>query len=91
VVGTLVSFDLVGGGSAGLRGLPGVTAVEIRGDRAVLRTSDSDATVVALAAAGRIRRLEVAPATLEDAFLTLTAHSAPRAPEGVALLEESLR
>jgi hypothetical protein len=27
----------------------------------------------ALAAAGRIRRLEVAPASLEDAFLSLTA------------------
>ncbi|HEY3482518.1 MAG TPA: ABC transporter ATP-binding protein [Streptomyces sp.] len=99
VVGTLVSFDLVGGGSAGLRALPGVTSVEIRGDRAVLRTSDSDATVVALAAAGRIHRLEVAPATLEDAFLTLTAPGPPaperamptRTPEGVAILEESVR
>lgn len=73
VGGTLVSFDLAGTGSAGLRGLPGVTAVEVRGDRAVLRTGDSDATVVALAAAGRIRRLEVAAASLEDAFMELTA------------------
>ncbi|WP_329131336.1 ABC transporter ATP-binding protein [Streptomyces sp. NBC_01476] len=74
VGGTLVSFDLAGSGSQGLRGLPGVSAVEIRGDRAVLRSGAPDATVVALAAAGRIRRLEVAPAGLEDAFLTLTDH-----------------
>ncbi|MFF1961102.1 ATP-binding cassette domain-containing protein [Streptomyces sp. NPDC058220] len=52
--------------------LPGVISVEIRGRRARLRTDDSDATVVALAGLDAIRRLEVAPATLEDAFLTLT-------------------
>ncbi|MET9222444.1 ABC transporter ATP-binding protein [Streptomyces sp. NPDC003300] len=81
VGGTLVSFDLAGSGSAGLRTLPGVTAVEIRGDRALLRTSDSDATVVALAASDRVRRLEVVPASLEDAFLTLTApHPATGTP-----------
>jgi ABC-2 type transport system ATP-binding protein len=73
VGGTLVSFDLAGRGSEGLRTLPGVTAVEIHGDRAVLRTADSDATVVALARADLIRRLAVTPASLEDAFLTLTA------------------
>jgi ABC-2 type transport system ATP-binding protein len=79
VGGTLVSFDLAGSGSAGLRALPGVTRVEIRGDRAVLRTADSDATVIALAAGGRIRRLQVVPASLEDAFLTLTAEHPPAA------------
>lgn len=52
--------------------LPGVISVEIRGRRARLRTDDSDATVVALAGLDAIRRLEVAPATLEDAFLALT-------------------
>jgi ABC-2 type transport system ATP-binding protein len=86
VGGTLVSFDLAGSGSAGLRALPGVTSVETRGDRAVLRTGDADATVVALAAAGRVRRLQVAPASLEDAFLTLTAH-----PSAAPEFEESLR
>ncbi|MEE4543711.1 ABC transporter ATP-binding protein [Streptomyces sp. V4-01] len=78
VGGTLVSFDLAGRGSEGLRSLPGVTAVEIRGDRAVLRTGDSDATVVALAATDRVRRLAVTPASLEDAFLTLTAGTRPQ-------------
>ncbi|WP_433889085.1 ABC transporter ATP-binding protein [Streptomyces sp. CA-111067] len=92
VGGTLVSFDLAGAGTQGLRALPGVTAVEVRGDRALLRTADSDATVLALAAAGRIRRLEVAPASLEDAFLSLTA-DAPAEPTGhrAATLEESVR
>ncbi|MCZ4122641.1 ABC transporter ATP-binding protein [Streptomyces sp. H39-S7] len=70
--GNLVSVDLAGSGSAGLRLLPGVTSVEIRGDRARLRTSDSDATVVALAERGAVRGLEVTAASLEDAFLTLT-------------------
>lgn len=51
--------------------------MEIRGDRASLRTDDSDATVVALAEQGAIRGLAVAPATLEDAFLALTAQDAP--------------
>ena len=87
VGGTLVSFDLAGAGSEGLRALPGVTAVEIRGDRAVLRSGDSDATVMALAGAGRVRRLQVTPASLEDAFLTLTAHPAAAASE----FEESVR
>ncbi|MFD3946391.1 ABC transporter ATP-binding protein [Streptomyces sp. NPDC058579] len=70
--GSLVSFDLAGGSSEGLAHLPGVTSVEIRGDRARLRTDDSDATVVALAALNAIRGLEVAPVSMNDAFLSLT-------------------
>ncbi|WP_333767681.1 ABC transporter ATP-binding protein [Streptomyces sp. IBSBF 2435] len=85
---TLVSFDLAGGGTEGLRGLPGVTAVEVRGDRAVLRSADSDATVMALARTDRVRRLSVAPASLEDAFLTLTTHPAATA---AAPYEEAAR
>jgi ABC-2 type transport system ATP-binding protein len=57
---------------AWLSGLPGVRNVEIRGARARLRSADSDATVLALAAAGAVRDLEVLPADLEDAFLALT-------------------
>ncbi|MFE1750145.1 ABC transporter ATP-binding protein [Streptomyces anandii] len=74
--GSLVAFDLAGRGREGLELLPGVRAVEVRGDRARLRTDDSDATVVALAGMGAIRNLEVAPASLEDAFLALTAADA---------------
>ncbi|MFC8962961.1 ABC transporter ATP-binding protein [Streptomyces sp. NBC_01281] len=72
--GGLVAFDLAGRGTEGLALLPGVVAVEVRGDRARLRTDDPDATVIALAELGAIRGLEVAPASLDDAFLALTSH-----------------
>ncbi|MFG2289921.1 ABC transporter ATP-binding protein [Streptomyces sp. NPDC048595] len=74
--GSLVSFDLAGAATEPLPGLPGVSAVEIRGDRALLRTTDSDATVVALAGHGLVRGLQVSPASLEDAFLALTSAEA---------------
>ncbi|MFE4749871.1 ABC transporter ATP-binding protein [Streptomyces mirabilis] len=74
VGGNLVSFDLAGRGTEGLTLLPGVVSVEVRGDRALLRTDDSDATVLALAELGAIRGLEVVPASLDDAFLALTSH-----------------
>ncbi|WP_420033393.1 ABC transporter ATP-binding protein [Streptomyces sp. cg28] len=70
--GSLVAFDLAGRGTEGLGLLPGVVSVEIRGDRARLRTEDPDATVMALAALDAVRNLEVAPASLDDAFLALT-------------------
>ncbi|MFK0266092.1 ABC transporter ATP-binding protein [Streptomyces angustmyceticus] len=78
--GSLVSFDLAGASTGPLSGLPGVSAVEVRGDRALLRTADSDATVVALAGLGLVRGLQVAPAGLEDAFLALTSGNAPHTP-----------
>ncbi|MFE6662442.1 ABC transporter ATP-binding protein [Streptomyces sp. NPDC057697] len=70
---SLVSFDLAGGPTGGLELLPGVVAVEVCGDRALLRTDDSDATVRELARLDAIRGLQVSRATLEDAFLALTA------------------
>ncbi|MEU6475490.1 ABC transporter ATP-binding protein [Streptomyces sp. NPDC047017] len=84
--GSLVAFDLGGRGTAGLELLPGVRSLEVRGDRARLRTDDPDATVVALAGLGAVRGLEVAPASLDEAFLALTAGrpgGAPRAREAV--------
>ncbi|MFB7866557.1 ATP-binding cassette domain-containing protein [Streptomyces sp. NPDC056069] len=84
VGGTAVSFDLAGRPSEGLTLLPGVTAVEIRGNRAHLRSDDSDATVLALAARGDVRSLEVTPVSLNDAFLGLTRASAPAAPASAA-------
>ncbi|MER5343256.1 ABC transporter ATP-binding protein [Streptomyces mirabilis] len=74
VGGNLVSFELAGRGTEGLTLLPGVVSVEVRGDRALLRTDDSDATVLALAELGAIRGLEVVPASLDDAFMALTSH-----------------
>ncbi|MFE7585163.1 ATP-binding cassette domain-containing protein [Streptomyces gardneri] len=70
--GGLVAFDLAGGPTEWLGTLLGVISVEIRGDRARLRTDDSDATVRALAERDAIRSLEVAPVSLNDAFLALT-------------------
>ncbi|MEU6139049.1 ABC transporter ATP-binding protein [Streptomyces sp. NPDC047081] len=79
VGGGLVAFDLAGRGTAGLELLPGVRSLEVRGGRARLRTDDPDATVIALAGLGAIRALEVAPASLDDAFLALTAPTAEEA------------
>ncbi|MCX4980588.1 ABC transporter ATP-binding protein [Streptomyces sp. NBC_00572] len=76
--GSLVSFDLAGSPTEWLGTLPGVTSVEIRGDRARLRTEDSDATVRALAARDAIRSLEVTHASLNDAFLTLSHRNRER-------------
>ncbi|MFE9681392.1 ABC transporter ATP-binding protein [Streptomyces sp. NPDC006285] len=71
--GSLVAFDLAGAGTGWLSALPGVVSLEVRGDRARLRSDDPDATVTALAERGAIRGLEVAPASLDDAFLALTS------------------
>jgi ABC-2 type transport system ATP-binding protein len=47
--------------------------VQVKGDRAELRTEDADATVTALVHSGRTwRDLEVTTAGLESAFLALT-------------------
>ncbi|MEX0173776.1 ATP-binding cassette domain-containing protein [Streptomyces sp. LMG1-1-1.1] len=84
--GGLVSFDLAGGPTDWLGPLPGVTSFEIRGDRARLRTEDSDATVRALAQRDAIRSLEVARVSLNDAFLTLT-----RKPDTASQILETSR
>ncbi|MFB7539528.1 ATP-binding cassette domain-containing protein [Streptomyces zaomyceticus] len=76
--GNLVSLDLAGSPTEWLATLPGVVSVEIRGDRARLRTEDSDATVRALAARDAIRSLEVTRASLNDAFLTLSHRTRER-------------
>lgn len=73
---SLVSFDLAGRPAGGLELLPGVVTVEVSGDRALLHTDDSDATVMELARLGAIRDLQVSRATLEDAFLSLTSPAA---------------
>jgi ABC-2 type transport system ATP-binding protein len=56
-----------------LRALSGVVDVAGAGERFALRTSDSDATVRALAECGLDwRSLEVSPPSLDESFLTLT-------------------
>ncbi len=71
--GSLVGVDLAGRDPDSLALLPGVRSVDVQDGRALLRTNDSDATVIALAELGAIRGLEVTPASLDDAFLALTA------------------
>jgi ABC-2 type transport system ATP-binding protein len=73
----------VDGPASHLTNLPGVTAMEIRGRRVLLRTSDADATVIALASIGAVHDIEVARANLEDAFLALTEHATPATPISV--------
>jgi len=71
--GRTIRFSLAGGPSAGLEALPGVTAVEIHGDSALLRSVDPDATLRALfLARDEVQDIEVTGAGLEEAFLTLT-------------------
>jgi ABC-2 type transport system ATP-binding protein len=52
--------------------LPGVAACAVKDGRAVLTSTDPDATVLALAQAGLVRDIEVAGAGLEEAYLALT-------------------
>jgi ABC-2 type transport system ATP-binding protein len=68
-----VSVASGGNPGGGFARLPGVVAVADRGGRVVLTTTDSDATVLALAAAGLLRDLEVVGVGLEAAFLALTS------------------
>jgi ABC-2 type transport system ATP-binding protein len=75
--GSTVTFDPAGTPLAGhtaeqLAQLPGVTGARLHGARAHLRTTDSDATVRALAAHGAIHGLDITAASLETAFLALT-------------------
>jgi ABC-2 type transport system ATP-binding protein len=87
--GRTVSFDLAGRPTAELRDLPGVTAVEIHRDRAKLSTTDSDATVLALARTGGFRDLEVSSAGLEAAFLALTGGDPARPDSDVPRPDEA--
>jgi ABC-2 type transport system ATP-binding protein len=71
--GRTVSLRLDGHSPSDLAALPGVHAVELAGDRVHLRTDDADATVLTLARGSGFLDLEVVPAGLDEAFLTLTA------------------
>jgi ABC-2 type transport system ATP-binding protein len=68
-------------------GLPGTTAVAVRGDTVVLTTADVEATLRALLAGGRrLPDLEVRGASLEDAVLSLTTAGRPTAAEPIGAL-----
>jgi ABC-2 type transport system ATP-binding protein len=72
-----------------LQRLPGVTAIESRGDRVTLVTDDSDATLRALVAQDPAARdLEVTASSMDDAFLALTgtATAVPATPSATSLI-----
>ncbi|GAA1351674.1 ABC transporter ATP-binding protein [Falsarthrobacter nasiphocae] len=68
--GSLVSCDLPEGAATG--GLPGVVSEERRGGRVLFSSQDPDALARALLTTTTASRLEVRPASLEDAFMRLT-------------------
>jgi ABC-2 type transport system ATP-binding protein len=71
-----------------LAGLPGVSAVERRGEAVVLSCADSDAAIRALLAAyPHTRDIEIQAAGLEQAFLELTAEDAAGEAEAKAAAE----
>lgn len=82
-VGTgLVAFDAVDGTLPdGAGALPGVLSAEVADGRVRLRTTDPDATTVALVGLLTPRGLEVTQAGLEEAFLTLTSEPSATASE----------
>src|SRR5699024_10025077 len=62
--------------------LPGVDTVELRGERVLVHTADSDAVARYLLDATTARDLEITARALEDAFVSLTAAPEPTTPEG---------
>lgn len=62
--------------ASGLPQLEGVTSIESSGDRHVILVEDSDALIRELVGAGvPFHELEVAPVSLEDAFVAITRES----------------
>jgi ABC-2 type transport system ATP-binding protein len=70
--GRSVRATLAGADPAMLRSLPGVTAVEVRGERVIIQTSDSDAVARNLLTTTSAHDVEIVAHNLEEAFLTLT-------------------
>jgi ABC-2 type transport system ATP-binding protein len=63
---------------AALRAIPGVTAVEVRGDGVTIRCTDSDRVARHLLTATAARDLEIVSSNLEAAFVALTADDSDR-------------
>lgn len=76
VSGRHVRATLPGADPAALMTLPGVDAVELRGDTVLLTCSDSDAALRTLLTATAAHDVEVTAQNLEDAFLALTSEGA---------------
>jgi ABC-2 type transport system ATP-binding protein len=74
--GRLVRASLPGADQSVLTRLPGVRSVEVRGERVLIQTMDSDAVARYLLTATPARDVEIVAHNLEDAFLTLTGDDA---------------
>ncbi len=72
-VGRSVRATLPGADQVALRRLPGVRSLEVRGDRVIIQTTDSDAVARHLLTNTAARDVEIVAQNLEDAFLSLTA------------------
>ncbi|RZU77480.1 ABC-2 type transport system ATP-binding protein [Micromonospora kangleipakensis] len=70
--GRVVRATLPGADQAVLAALPGVRAVEVRGDAVLVRTDDSDEVARHLLTRTAARDVEITSRNLEDAFLALT-------------------
>jgi ABC-2 type transport system ATP-binding protein len=70
--GRSVRASLAGADQAVLARLPGVRSVEVRGERVLIQTMDSDAVARYLLTATPARDVEIVAHNLEEAFLNLT-------------------
>jgi ABC-2 type transport system ATP-binding protein len=70
--GRSVRATLPDADEAALRALPGVRTVEIRGDRVIVQTTESDSVTRYLLTDTKAHDLEIVAHNLEDAFLALT-------------------
>ncbi|KAA9108464.1 ABC transporter ATP-binding protein [Microbacterium rhizomatis] len=80
VSGRIVQANLPGADPVALAALPGVDRVEIKGDRVVIHTKDSDALVRHLLTETPAHDLEVTAQNLESVFLALTSDDPASAP-----------
>ncbi|MGZ4604031.1 MAG: ABC transporter ATP-binding protein [Kineosporiaceae bacterium] len=71
--GRSVRASLADADQATLSRLPGVRSVEIRGDRVLIQTMDSDAVARDLLTSTSARDVEIVAHNLEEAFLALTS------------------
>ncbi len=87
--GRSVEANLPGADRATLSKLPGVRAVEIRGDRVLIQTMDSDAVARHLLTATTARDVEIVAHNLEEAFLALTSDDGVQASATSALVGDA--
>ena len=74
--GRTIRATLPGADAAGLRAMPGVEGVEVRGDTVLIHSGDTDAVARWLLTQTPARDLEITSRGLEDAFLALTGDGA---------------